>query len=58
MEEAGRHFERGRSPEMRKAFKNLFDAAMARVSREGVTREEVRKITDVVRAATKAIEEL
>src|SRR5580692_9109520 len=37
LDEAGRHFERGRSPEMRKAFKNLFDAAMARVSREGVT---------------------
>jgi DNA-binding PadR family transcriptional regulator len=58
LDEAGRTFERGRSPEMKKAFRNLWDAAMTRVSREGVTREEVRKIAEVVRAATKAIEEL
>ena len=58
LEETGRGFERGRSPEIMKAFGNLRGAVIARVSRESVTAEQIVKITEAINAAAKAIDEL
>ncbi|ACL16573.1 PadR family transcriptional regulator [Methanosphaerula palustris] len=58
LEEAGRHFQRGRSPELMQAFHNLRGAVAARVSRESVTPEQISKITEAINAAAKAIDEL
>jgi DNA-binding PadR family transcriptional regulator len=58
MEETGRGFERGRSPEIMKAFMNLRSAVMARVSRESTKPEQISKITEAINAAAKAIDEL
>jgi DNA-binding PadR family transcriptional regulator len=58
IEEAGKGFERGRSPELMKAFMDLRGAVVARVSRESVTRQQIQKITEAIRAAAKAIDEL
>jgi DNA-binding PadR family transcriptional regulator len=58
LEEAGRGFERGRSPEIMKAFKNLRGAVTARVSRESIKPEQILKITEAINAAAKAIDEL
>lgn len=58
LEETGRGFERGRSPEIIKAFMNLHGAVMARVSRESVKTEQIKKITEAINAAAKAIDEL
>lgn len=58
LEEAGRGFRRGRSPEIMKAFMNLRGAVVARVSRESLTSEQIRKIADAIHAAAKAIDEL
>lgn len=58
LEEAGRGFERGRSPEIMKAFLNLRGAVVARVSRESAKPEQIRKITDAINAAAKVIDEL
>ena len=57
LEETGRGFERGRSPEIMKAFMNLRGAVMARVSRS-VTPEQIRKIVEAINAAAKAVDEL
>ncbi len=57
LEETGRGFERGRSPEIMKAFMNLRSAVMARVSRSA-TPEQIRKITEAIDTAAKAIDEL
>jgi DNA-binding PadR family transcriptional regulator len=57
LEEAGKGFERGRSPEIMRAFMNLRGAVMARVSRE-VTAEQIKKITEAINGAAKAIDEL
>jgi len=58
LEEAGKGFRRGRSPEIMKAFMNLRGAIVARVSREGVTAEQIRKITEAIDGAAKTIDEL
>jgi DNA-binding PadR family transcriptional regulator len=58
LEEAGKSFERGRSPEIRRAFMNLRSAVVARVFRQGVTADQIRKIADAINAAAKAIDEL
>lgn len=58
LEEARGGFERGRSPEIMKAFMNLRGAVMARVFRGNVTAEQIRKITEAINAAAKAIDEL
>jgi len=58
LEKAGRSFERGRSPELMKAFLNLRGAVVARVSRESVKPDQLKKITDAINAAAKAIDEL
>jgi DNA-binding PadR family transcriptional regulator len=58
LEEAGRGFERGRSPEIMKAFHDLRTAVVARVSRESITAEQIGKIAEAIHAAAKAIDEL
>jgi len=58
LEQTGRGFERGRSPEIMKAFMNLRSAVMARVSRESTKPEQISKITEAINAAAKAIDEL
>lgn len=57
LDEAGRGFERGRSPELIRAFENLRGAVAARVSRGNLTAEQIRKIVDAVNAAAKTIDE-
>jgi DNA-binding PadR family transcriptional regulator len=58
LEETGRGFQRGRSPEIMKAFMNLRGAVGARVSRESVKPEQIRKIVEAINSAAKAIDEL
>ena len=58
LEETGRSFERGRSPEIMKAFMNLRGAVMARVSRESIKPEQLQKITEAINTAAKTIDEL
>jgi DNA-binding PadR family transcriptional regulator len=58
LEDAGNSFKRGRSPEIMKAFHDMHVAVFARVSRENITPEQIRKITEAIKAATKAIDEL
>jgi DNA-binding PadR family transcriptional regulator len=58
LEETGRGFERGRSPEIMKAFGNLRGAVITRVSRGNVTPEQIAQITAAIDAAAKAIDEL
>jgi len=58
LEEAGRGFQRGRSPEIMKAFQNLRGAVLARVTRGNATDEQIGKIAEAINAAAKAIDEL
>jgi DNA-binding PadR family transcriptional regulator len=58
LEEAGKGFERGRSPEIMKAFHNLRGAVMARVARGNATAEQIQKIADAINSAATAIDEL
>lgn len=58
LEEAGRSFQRGRSPKIIKAFKNMHGAVVARMSRGSVTPEQISKIAEAINAAAKAIDEL
>ena len=63
VEETGQGFEGGRSPEFRRAFKNLqraiFSVAMrARLTRKPLTPEQIHKIVDAVEAAAKVIDSL
>jgi DNA-binding PadR family transcriptional regulator len=58
LEAAGRGFRRGRSPELMRAFMNLRGAVAVRLHRESVTPEQIKKITDAINAAAKAIDEL
>lgn len=57
LEAAGRGFERGRSPEIMRAFMDLWSAVASRVFRDNVTPEQIAKITDAIKAATKTIDE-
>ncbi len=63
LQETGQGFEGGRSPEFRRAFKNLqraiFSVAMrARLSRKPLTPEQIAKIIDAMEAATRSIDQL
>jgi DNA-binding PadR family transcriptional regulator len=58
MQEAGRGFERGRSPEIMQAFLDLRGAVMARVARGNATSELVLKIAETIRATTREIDQL
>lgn len=58
LDEASEGFERGRSPELMKAFMNLRAAVVARVWRRSVTPEQIKKIAEAIDAAARAIDEL
>jgi DNA-binding PadR family transcriptional regulator len=58
LEEAGRGFQQGRSPEIMKAFKNLHGAVMARMLRGNATPEQISKIAEAMNAAAKTIDDL
>lgn len=58
LDEASEGFERGRSPEIMKAFMNLRAAVVGRVWRRSVTPEQIKKIAEAIDAAAKAIDEL
>lgn len=58
LDEAGKGFERGRSPEIMRAFMELRGAVITRLSRQNVTPEQVHKIAEAIDAATKAIDSL
>ena len=58
LKEAGDDFRRRRSPEIMKAFHNLRGAVEARVSRQTITSEQIRKIADAINAAAGAIDQI
>jgi DNA-binding PadR family transcriptional regulator len=58
LEETGRGFRDGRSPELMKAMHNLRGAILARVFRGNASPEQIRKIIEAVNAAAKAIDQL
>ena len=58
LDEAGNRFERGRSPEIMRAFMNLRGAVVARVARGNATAEQLRKIVEAIDAAAKMVDEL
>jgi DNA-binding PadR family transcriptional regulator len=58
LDEAGNRFERGRSPEIMRAFMNLRGAVVARVARGNATAEQLRKIVEAIDAAAKTVDEL
>lgn len=55
---AGKNFERGRAPELMRAFEDLGHAVRARCSRNNVTPKLLKGIADVIHGAAKAIDEL
>ncbi len=58
LEEAGRGFRRGRSPEILKAFMDLRGAVISRVWRRNATPEQIKKIAEAIHAAAEAIDKL
>ena len=58
LEEAGRGFARGRSPELMRAFANLRGAVSARVSRGNATEEQIKKMAAAIDVAARTIDEL
>ena len=56
VEHAGRGFRRGRSPEIMRAFMSLRSAVQARVSREGLTAEQIAKMAEAIEAAARTID--
>jgi len=58
MEETGRGFRRGRSPEILKAFMDLRGAVLSKVWRQHATPEQIQKIAEAIHAAAEAIDKL
>lgn len=58
LEETGRGFRRGRSPEIMKAFMDLRGAVMSKVWRKNATPEQIKKIAEAIHAAAEAIDKL
>lgn len=58
IDEASKSFERGRAPELMRAFEDLGHAVRTRCSRNSVTPKLLRDIADVIHGAAKAIDEL
>jgi DNA-binding PadR family transcriptional regulator len=58
LNEKGERFERGRSPELMKAFMDLRGAVLARITRGTLTPEQTTKISEAIHAAAKAIDQL
>ena len=57
MEQAGRAFGRGRSPQVKRAIMNLKMALKMRLSRGDLTQEQVSKIAEAIDAAARVIDE-
>ncbi|HUA91022.1 MAG TPA: PadR family transcriptional regulator [Terracidiphilus sp.] len=58
IEEAGRVFGRGRSPQVKRAIMNLKYALRMRMSRGDLTAEQVSKIAEAIDAAARTIDEV
>ncbi len=58
LEQAGRGFQRGRSPQIMRAFLNLRSAVQARVARESLTAEQIGKMAEAIDAAARIIDEV
>lgn len=58
LEQTGQGFAKGRAPELMRAFHNLRHAAMSRMARGNVTREQVQKMAEAINAAARAIDEV
>ena len=58
LDEAGRGFRRGRSPELMKAFMDLRGAVVSKVARGKATPEQIQKIAEAIHAAAEAIDKL
>jgi DNA-binding PadR family transcriptional regulator len=58
IDQASKSFERGRAPELMRAFEDLGHAVRARCSRNSVTPKLLREIADVIHGAAKAVDEL
>jgi len=58
LEETGRGFRRGRSPELMKAFMDLRGAVASKVWRRSASPEQIKKIAEAIHAAAEAIDEL
>jgi len=58
LDEAGRGFRRGRSPELMKAFMDLRGAVVSKVARGKATPEQIKKIAEAIHAAAEAIDKL
>jgi DNA-binding PadR family transcriptional regulator len=58
LDEAGEGFRRGRSPEVMKAFHNLRNAVLARISRETITPERILQIAKAINDAARAVDEI
>jgi DNA-binding PadR family transcriptional regulator len=58
IDEAGKNFERGRAPELMRAFEDLGHAVRARCSRNNVTPKLLHEIAEAIHGAAKAIDEL
>ncbi len=58
LEETGRGFRRGRSPEIMKAFMDLRGAVISKVWRKNATPEQIKKIAEAIHAAAEAIDKL
>lgn len=58
LEHTGRRFRRGRSPEIMRAFMELRNAIRTRVSREGLTPEQIAKIAAAIEQAARSIDSI
>jgi len=58
IDQAGKHFERGRAPELLRAFQDLGQAVRTRCSRSNLTPKLLKEIADVIHGAAQAIDEL
>ncbi len=58
VEQSGRRFRRGRSPELMRAFMELRNAIRSRMTREGITPEQITKIAEAVEQAARNIDKI
>lgn len=58
LEHTGRRFRRGGSPEIMRAFMELRAALRNRVSREGLTQEQITRMAEAIQQAAKTIDNL
>jgi hypothetical protein len=58
MEQAGRVFGRGRSPQIMRAMMNLSYAWKIRTERGNLSAEQIRKVAEAIDAAARIIDEV